>query len=75
MPDYELCSKGNCPARSLVTLYKVSIFDEVDFLQKVTPIWCKIKTGGIVDVDDTARIVLHGWNEGIYIYYSFQRAN
>lgn len=54
-----------CPARLLVSLYKVPSFDSVDdFLQKVATVRGKLKKGGIVDVDAAARIVLHDWNEG-----------
>lgn len=54
-----------CPARLLVSLYKVPSFDSVDdFLQKVATVRGKLKKGGVVDVDAAARIVLHDWNEG-----------
>ena len=54
-----------CPARLLVTLYKIPNFDSVDdFLQKVASVRGKLKKGGIVDVEAAARIVLHDWNEG-----------
>ena len=49
----------------MVTLYKVPSFDSVDdFLQKVAMARGKFKKGGVVDIDVTARIVLHDWNEG-----------
>lgn len=54
-----------CPEKVLVTLYKVPSFDSVDdFLQKVATVRGKLKKGGVVDVDATARIILHDWNEG-----------
>lgn len=57
-----------CPARTLVTLYKIPSFDSVDdFLQKVATIRGKLKKGGAVDVEATARIVLHDWNEGMVV--------
>lgn len=60
-----------CPARMLVTLYKVPSFDSVDdFLLKVATARGKLKKGGIVDVDAAARIVLHDWNEGKIPYYT-----
>lgn len=60
-----------CPARMLVTLYKVPSFDSVDdFLQKVATVRGKLKKGGIVDVDAAARIVLHNWNEGMTLFAS-----
>ncbi|CDP03856.1 unnamed protein product [Coffea canephora] len=60
-----------CPARMLVMLYKVPSFDSVDdFLQKVATVRGKLKKGGIVDIDATARIVLHDWNEGKIPYYT-----
>ncbi|KAE9617554.1 hypothetical protein Lal_00035028 [Lupinus albus] len=60
-----------CPARLLVTLYKIPSFDSVDdFLQKVATIRGKLKKGGILDVEAAARIVLHDWNEGKIPYYT-----
>lgn len=61
-----------CPARMLVTLYKVPSFDSVDdFLLKVATARGKLKKGGIADVDAAARIVLHDWNEGIHYQLLF----
>ncbi|OWM82883.1 hypothetical protein CDL15_Pgr005283 [Punica granatum] len=60
-----------CPAKVLVTLYKLPTFDSVnDFLQKVATVRGKLKKGGIVDVEATARIILHDWNEGKIPYYT-----
>ncbi|KAL5794830.1 hypothetical protein ACOSP7_003424 [Xanthoceras sorbifolium] len=60
-----------CPARLLVTLYKIPSFDSVDdFLQKVASVRGKLKKGGVVDVEAAARIVLHDWNEGKIPYYT-----
>ncbi|KAM7264766.1 hypothetical protein ACFE04_002449 [Oxalis oulophora] len=60
-----------CPAKMLVTIYKVPDFTCVDdFLQKVALVRGKLKKGGIVDVDAAARIVLHDWNEGKIPYYT-----
>ncbi|KAG6387220.1 hypothetical protein SASPL_152406 [Salvia splendens] len=60
-----------CPEQVLVTLYKVPSFDSVDdFLQKVAIARGKFKKGGVVDIDVTARIVLHDWNEGKIPYYT-----
>ncbi|KAL8494277.1 hypothetical protein ACS0TY_025175 [Phlomoides rotata] len=60
-----------CPDRVLVTLYKVPSFDSVDdFLQKVATVRGKLKKGGVLDIEATARIVLHDWNEGKIPYYS-----
>ncbi|KAJ1432425.1 P-loop containing nucleoside triphosphate hydrolase, partial [Sesbania bispinosa] len=60
-----------CPARVLVTLYKIPSFDSVDdFLQKVASVRGKLKKGGIVDIEATARIILHDWNEGKIPYYT-----
>lgn len=57
-----------CPARLLVTLYKIPSFDSVDDLvQKVAAVRGKLKKGGIVDVDAAARIILHDWNEGMHV--------
>lgn len=56
-----------CPARMLVTLYKVPSFDSADdFLLNVAINRGKLKKGGIADVDAAARIVLHDWNEGMH---------
>jgi nuclear GTP-binding protein len=55
-----------CPARVLVSLYKIPSFESVDdFLQIVATVRGKLKKGGIVDIDAAARIVLHDWNEGM----------
>ncbi|PHT80389.1 Guanine nucleotide-binding protein-like NSN1 [Capsicum annuum] len=60
-----------CPARVLVTIYKVPSFDSVDdFLQKVATVRGRLKKGGIVNTDAAARIVLHDWNEGKIPYYT-----
>ncbi|KAA8543470.1 hypothetical protein F0562_021035 [Nyssa sinensis] len=60
-----------CPARMLVTLYKLPSFDSVDdFLQKMATVRGKLKKGGVVDVEAAARIVLHDWNEGKIPYYT-----
>ncbi|XP_057985077.1 guanine nucleotide-binding protein-like NSN1 isoform X2 [Hevea brasiliensis] len=60
-----------CPARLLVTLYKIPNFESVDdFLQKVATVRGRLKKGGIVDVEAAARIVLHDWNEGKIPYYT-----
>ncbi|PON60786.1 Guanine nucleotide-binding protein [Trema orientale] len=60
-----------CPAKLLVTLYKLPSFDSVDdFLQKVATVRGKLKKGGVVDVGAAARIVLHDWNEGKIPYYT-----
>lgn len=57
-----------CPARMLVTLYKIPSFDSVDdFLQKVATVRGKLRKGGIVDVEAAARIILHDWNEGMHL--------
>ncbi|KAJ9548007.1 hypothetical protein OSB04_020550 [Centaurea solstitialis] len=60
-----------CPAQMLITLYKLPSFDNVDdFLFKVATLRGKLKKGGIVDINATARIVLHDWNEGKIPYYT-----
>lgn len=57
-----------CPAKLLVTLYKLPSFDSADdFLQKVATVRGKLKKGGVVDVEAAARIVLHDWNEGMHL--------
>ena len=61
-----LCSEGDSkalPTQHYVTLYKLPSFDSVDdFLRKVATVRGKLKKGGVVDVEATARIVLHDWN-------------
>ncbi|MCL7026381.1 hypothetical protein MKW94_009030 [Papaver nudicaule] len=60
-----------CPAKMLVSLYKLPNFDSVDdFLQKVATVRGKLKKGGIVDIQAAAKIVLHDWNEGKIKYYT-----
>lgn len=56
-----------CPAKLLVSLYKIPEFEAVDdFLHKVATVRGKLKKGGIVDIGAAAKIVLHDWNEGKY---------
>uniref|UniRef100_A0A2P2L6B7 CP-type G domain-containing protein n=1 Tax=Rhizophora mucronata TaxID=61149 RepID=A0A2P2L6B7_RHIMU len=56
-----------CPARQLVTLYKIQNYDSVDeFLQKVAVVRGRLKKGGVVDVEAAARVVLHDWNAGMH---------
>lgn len=65
-----------CPAKLLVTIYKVPSFDAVDdFLQKVATVRGKLKKGGVVDVESAARIVLHDWNEGMHPAAFFSNRN
>ncbi|KAJ4973265.1 hypothetical protein NE237_006439 [Protea cynaroides] len=60
-----------CPAKTLITLYKLPSFDSVDdFLQKLATVRGKLKKGGVVDVEATVKIVLHDWNEGKIPYYT-----
>ncbi|XP_043706384.1 guanine nucleotide-binding protein-like NSN1 isoform X2 [Telopea speciosissima] len=60
-----------CPAKTLIALYKLPTFDSLDdFLQKVATVRGKLKKGGVVDVEATARIILHDWNEGKIPYYT-----
>ncbi|KAL4587977.1 hypothetical protein LXL04_000854 [Taraxacum kok-saghyz] len=60
-----------CPPEMLVTLYKIPTFDSVDdFLSKVAAVRGKLKKGGVMDVNATARIVLRDWNEGKIEYYT-----
>ncbi|MED6110977.1 Guanine nucleotide-binding protein-like nsn1 [Stylosanthes scabra] len=62
---------NRCPARLMVTLYKIPSFDSVDdFLQKVASVRGKLKKGGVADVEAAARIILHDWNEGKIPYYT-----
>lgn len=64
-----------CPARLLVSIYKLPSFDSVDdFLQKVATVRGKLKKGGVVDIGAAARIVLHDWNEGKIPYYTMPPA-
>ena len=63
-----------CPARLLVTLYKIPSFDSVDdFLQKVAAVRGKLKKGGVADVEAAARIILHDWNEGMHICFIIRK--
>ncbi|KAI3932799.1 hypothetical protein MKX01_031781 [Papaver californicum] len=60
-----------CPAKMLVSLYKLPNFDSVDdFLQKVATVRGKLKKGGVLDIQAAAKIVLHDWNEGKIKYYT-----
>ncbi|KAK1428470.1 hypothetical protein QVD17_17305 [Tagetes erecta] len=60
-----------CPSETLVTLYKIPTFNSVDdFLSKVATVRGKLKKGGALDTEATARIILHDWNEGKIEYYT-----
>ncbi|ERM98668.1 guanine nucleotide-binding protein-like NSN1 [Amborella trichopoda] len=60
-----------CPAEKLMSVYKLSIFHSVEeFLQKLATLRGKLRKGGAVDIEATARIVLHDWNEGKIPYYT-----
>ncbi|KAI4365743.1 hypothetical protein MLD38_021705 [Melastoma candidum] len=64
-----------CPADLLVKIYKIPSFEAAeDFLQKVATSRGRLKKGGIVDVDASARMVLHDWNEGKIPYYTMPPA-
>ena len=56
-----------CLPEQRLTLYNIPSFnvgDVDDFLRQVAIVKGKLKTGGILDIDTTARIVLRDWNEG-----------
>ncbi|KAK9138323.1 hypothetical protein Sjap_008917 [Stephania japonica] len=60
-----------CPAKTLVSLYKIPAFHAVDdFLQKMATVRGRLKKGGVLDVEAVARIVLHDWNGGKIPYYT-----
>lgn len=60
-----------CPAKQLMTLYKVSAFADADeFLQLVAQARGKLKRGGSVDVGAAAKIVLQDWNDGRIPYFT-----
>ncbi|KAL9672486.1 hypothetical protein QQ045_028737 [Rhodiola kirilowii] len=60
-----------CPAEMLISLYKIPTFEGVDdFLYNVGTVRGRLKKGGTVDTDASARIVLHDWNEGKIPYFT-----
>lgn len=60
-----------CPAKQLMTLYKVPAFTDVDgFLTHVATARGKLRRGGIVDTAAAARIVLQDWNDGRIPYFT-----
>ncbi|KAL4420634.1 hypothetical protein ABPG75_010290 [Micractinium tetrahymenae] len=60
-----------CPAKQLMTLYKVAAFEGADqFLQLVAQARGKLKRGGAVDTAAAARIVLQDWNDGRIPYFT-----
>ncbi|QCE10442.1 guanine nucleotide-binding protein-like NSN1 [Vigna unguiculata] len=62
-----------CLPEQRLTLYNIPSFnvgDVDDFLRQVAIVKGKLKTGGILDIDTTARIVLRDWNEGKIQYYT-----
>lgn len=60
-----------CPAKQLMTLYKVPAFADVDgFLTHVATARGKLRRGGVVDTSAAARIVLQDWNDGRIPYFT-----
>jgi nuclear GTP-binding protein len=60
-----------CPAKQLMTLYKVPAYKDVDgFLTHVATARGKLRRGGVVDTSAAARIVLQDWNDGRIPYFT-----
>jgi len=60
-----------CPAKQLMTLYKVPAFSDVDgFLVHVATARGKLRKGGTIDALAAAKIVLQDWNDGRIPYYT-----
>ncbi|KAL2326615.1 hypothetical protein Fmac_025673 [Flemingia macrophylla] len=63
----------HCQAERLEILYNIPSFkrgDVDDFLRTLATVRGKLKKGGIVDIEASARIVLHDWNHGKIPYYT-----
>jgi nuclear GTP-binding protein len=59
-----------CPPEYLAQLYSISAFSNVDeFIQLCGQRLGKLKKGGVVDVEVTAKIILQDWNSGKIRYY------
>lgn len=60
-----------CPARKLMMIYKIPAFEGTDqFLQRVATARGKLKKGGVIDPEATARLVLQDWNTGRIPYFT-----
>lgn len=60
-----------CPARTLMTIYKIPAFQGTEhFLQRVAMARGKLKKGGVIDPEATARLVLQDWNIGRIPYFT-----
>eukprot|EP00236_Picocystis_salinarum_P000854 CAMPEP_0183832638 /NCGR_PEP_ID=MMETSP0807_2-20130328/5546_1 /TAXON_ID=88271 /ORGANISM="Picocystis salinarum, Strain CCMP1897" /LENGTH=585 /DNA_ID=CAMNT_0026078387 /DNA_START=31 /DNA_END=1788 /DNA_ORIENTATION=+ len=60
-----------CPARKLMMIYKIPAFEGTEqFLQQVAMARGKLKKGGVIDPEATARLVLQDWNTGRIPYFT-----
>lgn len=65
-----------CDPQQLSIVYEVGTFtDAVDFVRQVGIRRGRVRQGGVVDEDETARIVLHDWNDGRIGYYTLPPAS
>ena len=61
-----------CPATYLMQLYGIPAFadgDATSFLSSIARTTGKLKKGGVPNVTEAAKTVLHDWNEGKIKYY------
>lgn len=60
-----------CDPDQLSCVYEVGTFsDAIDFVRQVGIRRGRVRQGGVVDEDETARIVLKDWNDGKIGYYT-----
>jgi nuclear GTP-binding protein len=60
-----------CDADQLSCVYEVGTFkDAIDFVHQVGIRRGRVRQGGLVDEDETARIILKDWNDGKIGYYT-----
>jgi nuclear GTP-binding protein len=60
-----------CDPDQLSAVYEVGTFrDAIDFVRQVGVRRGRVRQGGLVDEDETARIILKDWNDGKIGYYT-----
>jgi hypothetical protein len=65
-----------CDASQLSAVYEVGTFrDAIDFVHQVGIRRGRVRQGGVIDEDETARIVLQDWNDGRIGYYTLPPAS
>ena len=63
---------SRCDPQQLSAVYSIGDFheDAVEFVKQVGIRRGRLRHGGVVDEDETARMILHDWNDGRIGYYT-----